>query len=261
MPEPLLKEQHGRVLVLSLNNPAKMNAFSPELYAASVEALDEAADDPSVGAIVFTGANGVFCAGGDLERLYNYRFEDPSLQRRTVEGLNDWIEKMRRCPKPIIAAVEGAAAGAGFSLALACDLIVAADDARFLMAYVRIGANPDGGGSLFLCRGIPHQLAAELMLEGGVISPERLHALGLVNRVCKPGQALETAIAWGERLAAGPSAAMGRIKDLLERAYPVPVRPHLGVEADYINAAIYHPEGLEGIAAAREKRKATFPKP
>jgi len=191
--------------------------------------------------------------------MYNDRFKDPKEQRARIDLLNAWIEKMRAFPKPVIAAVEGAAAGAGFALALACDLIVSARDARWLMAYVKIGANPDGGGSLFLCRGIPHQLAAELMLEGGLITADRLHGLGIVNRISEPGAALETAIAWATRLADGPTAAMGRIKDLIERAYGVPVQPHLTVEANYMNQSLYHPEGQEGVTAFMEKRKPNFP--
>jgi enoyl-CoA hydratase/carnithine racemase len=260
MTDHLLQDRQGRVLILTINNPAKRNAFSPELYRGAHAALCDAETDPGIGAVVFTGANGIFCAGGDITRMYEDRNKDPREQRDRVELLNIWIEKMRTFPKPIIAAVEGAAAGAGFALALACDLIVSAEDARWTMAHVKIGANPDGGGSLFLCRGLPHQLAAELMLEGGLIAPARLHSLGIVNKVCAPGAAFETAAAWAARLAEGPGASMGRIKDLLERSYGIPVRPHLGVEADYINQAIYHPEGQEGIAAFMEKRKPAFPR-
>ena len=154
----------------------------------------------------------------------------------------------------------GAAAGAGFSLALASDLIVSSEDAAFVMAYVKVALNPDGGGSYFLGRGLPHQLAAEIMLEGGKISPQRLHSLGVVNRVTPAGEALESAVAWATKLANGPTASMGRIKSLLEKAYPGSVMNHLNLEADYMNDAVFHPEAWEGIDAFLEKRKPDFPR-
>ncbi len=260
MTDQLLIEQRGRVLIKTFNNPEMRNALSPEIYKAAFEALDKAENDPDIGAVVYTGMGQHFCAGGNLNRLKEDRNREKSEQRARVDLLNAWVEKMRTFPKPIIAAVEGAAAGAGFSLALGCDLVVAAEDAVFAMSYVKVALNPDGGGSMFLCRGLPHQLAAELMLEGGVIEPQRLHALGIVNRLVEPGKSLEAAVVWADKIAAGPTAAHGRIKSLLEQSYQGSVIDHLNVEADYINDAVFHPEAWEGISAFFDKRKPKFPR-
>ena len=149
-PLPLLQRREGAVLVLSNNNPAARNALSPAFYAALTEALAQAEADPTVGAIVLTGEGGHFCAGGDLRQLAKRR-ELPIEERRAkLEGLHDLIRAVRDCRKPVIAAVEGAAAGAGLSLALACDMLVAARNAVFSVAYVKVGLTPDGGATAFL---------------------------------------------------------------------------------------------------------------
>ncbi|MVO97922.1 enoyl-CoA hydratase-related protein, partial [Rhizobium leguminosarum] len=134
-----------------------------------------------------------FCAGGNLQRLQARRQEDAEAQAQGVEALHQWIETLSTYPKPVIAAVEGAAAGAGFSLALACDMVVAARDAAFVMAYAGVGLSPDGGATWSLARALPRQLAAELLLCGERIGAERLHALGVVNRLARPGEALTCA--------------------------------------------------------------------
>src|SRR5207249_3705226 len=121
------------------------NALHPDIYRTGTEALNRAAEDPGIGAVVLAGEGGTFCSGGNLRRLKENRGKSASVQHESITGFHDWIRALRRCPKPIVAAVEGAAAGAGFSLALACDLIVAAREARFVMAYVKVGLSPDGG--------------------------------------------------------------------------------------------------------------------
>ena len=144
-PLPLLQRREGAVLVLSNNNPAARNALSPAFYAALTEALAQAEADATVGAIVLTGEGGHFCAGGDLRQLAKRR-ELPIEERRAkLEGLHDLTRAVRDCRKPVIAAVEGAAAGAGLALALACDMLVAARNAVFSVAYVKVGLTPDGG--------------------------------------------------------------------------------------------------------------------
>lgn len=143
-------------LVLKLSNPGARNALHPDMYAAGIEALSTAERDNSVRAIVLTGADNFFCAGGNLNRLLENRAKDPSVQAESIDLLAEWISALRASTKPVIAAVEGAAAGAGFSLALACDLIVAADDAKFVMSYARVGLTPDGGASWFLTRVAAH---------------------------------------------------------------------------------------------------------
>ncbi len=187
-------------LVLTLSNPGARNALHPDMYAAGIEALDSAERDPSIRAIVITGADNFFCAGGNLNRLLENRAKDPSVQAESIDLLGQWISALRLSSKPVIAAVDGAAAGAGFSLALACDLIVAADDAKFVMSYARVGLTPDGGGSWFLAQALPRQLATEVLIEGKPIGAARLHELGVVNKLAKAGAVRDTAVAWADEL-------------------------------------------------------------
>jgi enoyl-CoA hydratase/carnithine racemase len=193
-------DESEATLVLTLSNPGARNALHPDMYAAGIEALDSAERDPSVRAIVLTGADQFFCAGGNLNRLLENRAKDPSVQAQSIDMLGEWIAALRSSSKPVIAAVEGAAAGAGFSLALACDLLVAADDAKFVMSYARVGLTPDGGGSWFLAQALPRQLATEVLLEGKPIGAARLHELGVVNRLAKPGAVRDSAIGWADEL-------------------------------------------------------------
>ncbi len=245
-------------LVLTLSNPGARNALHPDMYAAGIEALDSAERDPSIRAIVLTGADDFFCAGGNLNRLLENRAKDPSVQAQSIDLLGEWIAALRASSKPVIAAVEGAAAGAGFSLALACDLLVAADDAKFVMSYARVGLTPDGGGSWFLAQALPRQLATEVLLEGKPIGAGRLHDLGVVNRLAKPHAARDSAIAWAEELSKISPNAIARIKNLLGAAGTQPLADHLVAERDNFVASLHHREGLEGITAFLEKRAPVY---
>lgn len=255
MTSQLLSERVDATLVLTISNPAARNALGPEIYAAGQEALAMAAGDRSVRAVVLTGADGIFCAGGNLNRLLGNRSQPPSVQAESIETLNHFIETLHASPKPVIAAVEGAAAGAGFSLALACDFVVAASDAKFVMSYVRVGLTPDGGASWELARALPRQLASELMMLAQPVEPARLAQAGLVNRVVPPGQALSEAMALAESLAAQSPHAVGRIKTLIHHAADAPLTDHLAAERDSFVAALHHADGGEGITAFLEKRK------
>jgi enoyl-CoA hydratase/carnithine racemase len=245
-------------LVLKLSNPGARNALHPDMYAAGIEALNTAERDPSVRAIVLTGADNFFCAGGNLNRLLENRAKDQSVQAASIDMLGEWIMALRSSAKPVIAAVEGAAAGAGFSLALACDLLVAADDAKFVMSYARVGLTPDGGGSWFLTRALPRALATEILLEGKPVMATRLHELGVVNRVTKPGAALDTALAWADDLGRMSPQALGRIKALIASADVQPLSLHLDAERDSFVASLHHGDALEGISAFLEKRTPSY---
>ncbi len=251
-------ERHGRVLQLTLNNPARRNALHPDIYTAGLAAISDAAADPSLGAIVLTGEGAHFCAGGNVNRLAANRQRPPEIQRESIERFHRWVLALRRCPLPIVAAVEGSAAGAGFSLALACDLVVAAESARFSMAYVKIGLSPDGGGSAFGGRVLPRQLAAELLLTGAPVSAERLQALGVVNRVVPDGAALAEALALAQSLAHGPRRAQERIKALLDAAPTNPLEAQLELERGHFLDSLFGPEAGEGIEAFRARRAPAF---
>ena len=251
-------EQQGRVLLLTINNPAQRNALSPDIYRSGAQILLDASANPAIGAVVLTGADEHFSSGGNLNRLRANREKHPAAQRDSANLLNRFILALRSCRKPVIAAVEGNAAGAGCTLALACDLLVAADNARFIMAYVKIGLSPDGGASAFLARALPAQLTMELLLDGAPIGADRLHQLGVVNKIVPPGLAQAQALDWAERLANGPQAAHARIKKLVQRAYETDTATQLLLERDGMVAGVHHPEACEGIAAFLEKRKPNF---
>ncbi|HEY3600107.1 MAG TPA: enoyl-CoA hydratase [Paraburkholderia sp.] len=245
-------------LVLTLSNPGARNALHPDMYAAGIEALDTAERDTSIRTIVITGADQFFCAGGNLNRLLENRAKDPSVQAQSIDLLGEWIAALQASSKPVIAAVEGAAAGAGFSLALACDLIVAADDAKFVMSYTRVGLTPDGGGSWFLARALPRQLATEVLLEGQPIGAARLHALGVVNRLAKPGAVRDAALAWADELGRISPNAAARIKTLISAAGAQPLADHLVAERDSFVASLHQGDALEGISAFLEKRSPAY---
>jgi len=207
---------------------------------------------------VLTGADNFFCAGGNLNRLLENRAKDPSVQGASIDMLAGWITAMRQSSKPVIAAVEGAAAGAGFSLALAADLLVAAEDAKFVMSYARVGLTPDGGGSWFLSRALPRSLATEVMLEGKPIGAARLAELGVVNRLVKPQTALDAALAWADDLANISPNSVARIKGLVSVADTQPLADHLVAERESFVASLHHRDGLEGITAFLEKRPPVY---
>ena len=249
MPAELKSTSQGQTLVLTLSNPDQRNALGPEMYAAGVEALNVAESSPDVRSVIIVGEGALFCAGGNLQRLLGNRQQPPDVQAQSIEGLHNWIESIRTFPKPVIAAVEGAAAGAGFSLALACDFIVAATNAVFVMAYSSIALSPDGGGSWSLARALPRQLVSELLMCGERIGAQRLHELGLVNRVCDPGNALTEALRLADQLNARAPNALASIKELVNDAPSVTLERQLAAERDHFVKNLHHANGGIGIAA------------
>jgi enoyl-CoA hydratase/carnithine racemase len=254
MPAELLSTSQGQTLVLTLRNPERRNAIDPAMYAAGVEALSGAESNADVRSVIITGADGMFCAGGNLQRLLANRNEPQQVQAQSIEGLHNWIETIRTYPKPVIAAVEGAAAGAGFSLALACDFIVSARSAVFVMAYSNVALSPDGGASWSLSHALPRQLATEILMCGDRIGAERLHGLGVVNRIAEAGQALDSALALSEQLNARAPNALASIKDLLSDAPHNSLSQHLAHERDHFVRNLHHANGGAGISAFLEKR-------
>jgi enoyl-CoA hydratase/carnithine racemase len=254
MTAELKSTSQGRTMVLTLSNPEHRNAMGPEIYAAGVEALGAAERSADVRTVVIAGEGKTFSAGGNLQRLQANRQQAPQAQAQSIEGLHSWIEAIRTFPKPVIAAVEGAAAGAGFSLALACDFIVAADDAVFVMAYSTVALSPDGGGSWSLSRALPRQLVSELLMAGERIAAPRLHALGVVNRLASHGAALAEALALAETLNARAPNALASIKELLNDAAGATLGQQLASEKEHFVKNLHHANGGIGIAAFLSKQ-------
>lgn len=254
MAAALKSTSEGQTLILTLSNPEFKNALGPEIYAAGIEALNAAETSADIRSVVITGEGGMFCSGGQLQRLQANRREPPEVQAQSIEGLHSWIESIRTYPKPVIAAVEGAAAGAGFSLVLACDFCVAAENAVFVMSYSTVALSPDGGGSWEIARRLPRALASELLMGGQRISAQRLHDLGLLNRVTTAGGALTEALALAERLNARAPNAMASIKELINDAPGNTLSQQLKSERDHFVSNLHHANGGEGIDAFLEKR-------
>jgi enoyl-CoA hydratase/carnithine racemase len=254
MAAELKSTSHGRTMVLTISNPEHRNALGPEMYAAGVEALNVAETNPDVRSVVITGEGSTFCAGGNLQRLQANRQEPPKVQADSIEALHSWIEAIRTFPKPVIAAVEGPAAGAGFSLCLACDFIVAADNAVFVMAYSNVGLSPDGGGTWQLARLVPRQLATELLMVGERIAAQRLHELGVVNRVAPAGTALAEALALAEKLNGRAPNVLASIKELVNDAGETNLNRQLAAERDHFVRNLHHANAGIGIAAFLAKQ-------
>lgn len=260
-PPELLQRRSGRVLILTISNPAMRNALAPQIYAAATQAVHAAGADASIGALVLTGAGEHFCAGGNLQRLRENRGKTPADQAASIELLHGWIRAIRDCDKLVIGAVEGFAAGAGCSLALACDLLVAARNAQFIMSYVRVGLTPDGGGSWSVMRKLPPALALEMLSCATPLGAERGHALGAINRLSEPGAALAEAERWAAQIAAGPTQAITRIKRLAQAALDQGLDAQLNRERDEFAQNLFGAEAGEGIAAFLEKRAPRFQPP
>ncbi len=258
MTAELKSTSQGQTMILTLSNPTLHNALEPQLYAAAVEAFNVAESSPEVRSIIIVGEGRVFCAGGNLHALRDSRHQSAEMQARQVEGLHNWIEAMRTCPKPVIAAVEGAAAGGGFSLALACDFIIAAHDAQFTLAHSNIALSPDAGASWHLGRGVPRQVACELLMLGGRTSAQRLQELGLVNLVCDPQCALSEALTLAERLNALAPNVLASVKELLNDAPHATLTAQLASERDHFLKNLHHGNAGVGIDAFLAKRVPHF---
>ncbi len=207
----LLVERNGDLLVLTLNRPKRLNAMSEEMREGLIGALKDAAADLSVRAVLITGAGRGFCSGADLDpdTILPRR---PMIERQVNAGVNQVVRLLRDLPVPVIAAVNGPAAGAGFSLALCADVVIAARSAKFHLAFVRIGAVLDGGISALLSQKIGTSRTTALAMLGGGLDAEKAESLGLVHKVVEDDQLVEESRKLASKLASGPTIALGLIK-------------------------------------------------
>ena len=244
------------VATVTLDRPDALNALTVPLKEALVEAFRAFASDDAVRAVVLTGAGRAFCAGQDLhERLQP---DALPLADEIRARYNPLIRAMRALPKPIVAAVNGVAAGAGASLAFACDIRIAAEAASFLLAFGRVGLIPDSGATWLLPRLIGGAKAAELALTTDPLSAADAERLGLVARVVPPAELLQEARALARRLAAAAPVALALTKEALERSWAASCEEQLELEADLQGRAGSTADHAEGIAAFIERRRPTF---
>jgi enoyl-CoA hydratase/carnithine racemase len=258
----LLCEIRDRVALITLNRPEARNALSDRLTPALRRMIKQCGDDPKVGALLITGAGTAFCAGGDVKGMgsnstkaeiaLEERIADLQMKQRTLTGALVAVRK------PTIAALPGAAAGAGLALALACDLRIAAESAIMASGYARIGLTGDYGIAWLLTRLAGTSRARELMFLSERIDARRCEALGLVNRVVPDADLRETAFALAKSLAEGPSIALAYMKDNLDRAVTSDFLDSMDQEAEKMVRAARTTDHKEAVRAFIDKRKPVF---
>ena len=242
------------ISTITLNRPDSLNALNATMRRELLAAFKDAARDHSVRAVVLTGHGRGFCSGADLRGGADER----AFRAVLTTQYNPLITAIRELPKPVIAAVNGVAAGAGVSLALACDLVVASDEARFLLAFVRIGLVPDSGAVRVLVRSLGRHRAAELAMTGAPLPASEAAAAGLINGVVPSAELASHASSVAQRLAAGPTFAIGLTKRLINQAEGPGFAEGLALEAALQELAGRTQDHAEGVAAFSEKREPRF---
>lgn len=246
------------IRILTIDGPETRNSIGRQQYDAIGEAIISAGDDINVRAIVLQGAGGFFSSGGNVNALKESRNQSLADVSKNTDALRAMILAIRNCPTPVIAAVEGGAAGLGVSLALSCDMIVAAVSAKFTAAYVKIGLTPDGGATHFLMEALPRQLVSEICMLGKPIGANRLYQAGAINILVEDGGAKQAALELAKGCALGAGNAITVIKKEIEAASGNGLSAQIELEARNINKARFGDEAAEGLQAFLEKRKPKF---
>src|SRR5438128_9048309 len=259
MNEVILSTLDAGVLTLTLNRPEALNALNRELTSALRDGMEAAARDRGVGAVILTGAGRAFSAGADLKDVSaRYEAGDSDLGADLRANYTPMIRAVRACPKPVIAALNGTAAGAGLSLALACDLRLAAAGTQLIVVFVRVGLVPDAGSLFFLTRMLGLSKATELAITGDPGNADEALRLGLVVAVVPPDQLMPAATERARHLAAGPRQTYALIKRGMEQALHLDLEQTLELESQLQALAAETPDAQEAIRAFLEKRKPVF---
>jgi 2-(1,2-epoxy-1,2-dihydrophenyl)acetyl-CoA isomerase len=249
-------EKQGNVLVLTLNRPDKFNSFNREMALELISELGNAETDKDVRAIVLTGEGKAFCAGQDLAEALDPN--GPGIKKIVEEHYNPIILKIRNIEKPVIAAVNGVAAGAGANIALACDIVYAAKSASFIQAFSKIGLIPDSGGTFTLPRLVGLNLASALMITGDKLSAEDARSFGMVYKVYDDSELMPQVLTNALNVAAMPTKAIGLTKRLLNESYNNDLKTQLNLERDIQVESAKSYDYNEGVKAFLEKRKPEF---
>lgn len=252
------------VLTITLNRPDKLNAFDDTLSYELIDALKQAEKDKHVRCILLTGAGRGFCSGQDLQSRAVSAASDngngsaPHLGESIRKRYMPLILKLRTMEKPIVCAINGVAAGAGASLAFACDYRLASTEASFIQAFIKVGLIPDSGACFLLPRLVGMGRAMELMMTGRKVPAEEALQVGLVNELCAPDTLMEKARALAGQLAAGPTKAYGLLKRAMNKAMDCDLETYLNYEADLQEIAGRTMDFKEGVSAFTEKRTPVF---
>jgi 2-(1,2-epoxy-1,2-dihydrophenyl)acetyl-CoA isomerase len=258
--ETIQLEMRAAVGIITLNRPDSLNALTSQVGQEFQAAVSEVCER-GARAIIVTGAGRAFCAGGDLREMQRIAEREGKVEAffdEPLRLLNECIFLIRRTPVPFIAAVKGAASGGGCNLALACDLVVAGESARFNQAFIKIGLVPDCGGTFILPRLVGWKRATELMITGEVVTAGRALEMGMINAVVPDDELLARALAMAENLAHAPTVAIGRIKELLEASAMNDYGGQLELERKAQIQSGLTKDFREGVAAFIEKRPPKF---
>ena len=258
--ETVLFSLEEGVATITMNRPETLNALSLQL-SQDLDAAIDAAIAGDARAVILTGKGRAFCSGGDLREMQTIAQAEGRLEaflESPLEALHKVILKIRKTPVPFIAAVNGVCAGAGTNFALACDVVIAAEEASFNEAFVRIGLSPDCGGTFFLPRAIGEKLAAEMFMTGESVTAARAAQFGMINRVVSADELMVDALTVAQKLAAGPTASIGRIKKMLNATYANTLEVQLKLEHECQIESGRSPDFKEGVTAFLEKRKPNF---
>ena len=261
MNQTALLEIDGAIATVTLNRPEVLNALNDRMVEALQDAVTRIGEDGAIRCVVVRGSGGGFMAGGDLRQFHHYL----TTARETGEPFpinfdraHDVIGRLRALPLPVLASVHGPVAGFGFSLMSACDLVIAAEDSFFTLAYCLIGTSPDGGSTFHLPRAVGIKRAMEIALLGDRFKAPEALAAGLINRIVATDDLAAETARLAARLAAGPTAALGRTKALVNASFSRELSDQLAAEAENFLACARGPDFFEGISAFLEKRKPEF---
>jgi 2-(1,2-epoxy-1,2-dihydrophenyl)acetyl-CoA isomerase len=258
--ETVLYSLDSGVATIQMNRPEALNALSLQLGKDLGESVQRAVTD-GVRAVILTGSGRAFCSGGDLREMKGMGESEGNIEAfldAPLKALHEVIRLIRETPIPFVAAVNGVCAGAGTNFALACDLVLAADDASFNEAFVRIGLSPDCGGTFFLPRAIGEKLAAEMLMTGMTVSAQRAAEIGMINRVVPAAELMNEAVKLAASLAAGPTGSIGRIKRMLNATFSNDLTAQLSLEAECQIESGRSSDFQEGVTAFFEKRPPKF---
>jgi 2-(1,2-epoxy-1,2-dihydrophenyl)acetyl-CoA isomerase len=251
----ILVETRPGYRVITLNRPERLNALTVEMADALLGALDEAQGDPECRAVLLTGAGRAFCAGQDLAAIDGASSSDIG---RLIDKYNRVIARLRGLPIPVICAVNGVAAGAGANLALACDIVLAANSASFVQAFAKIGLIPDCGGTWFLPRLVGAARARALAMLAEPLPAEKAAEWGMIWQAVDDDKLMDEAHSLTARLAAGPGVALGLIKQALDASETNDLKRQLKLERNLQAEAAANPDFAEGVSAFLEKRPPAF---
>lgn len=252
----ITSEKKDKVTLITLNRPDKFNSFNREMALALHAALDEAENDKNCRAIVLTGNGKAFCAGQDLAEAIDPN--GPGIKRIVDEHYNPIVMRLRKIEKPIIAAVNGVAAGAGANIALACDIVTAIDSASFIQAFSKIGLIPDSGGTFFLPRLIGFQRASALMITGDKVSANEAMQMGMIYKVYETSSFMNDVLKLAAMVADMPTKGIGLTKRLLNESFYNTYDKQLQFESFIQTEAASTYDYNEGVKAFLEKRKPEF---